>query len=66
MRVRRAELLFSSGRAEEALALLQAVLGEDPVYAAAHRLLASYYGQKGESVKAAEHRRLEERDGVTR
>ena len=66
VRVRRAELLFSGGRAEEALASLQAVLGEDPGYAAAHRLLASYYGQKGESVKAAEHRRLAGRDGVTR
>ena len=48
VRVRRAELLFSSGRAEEALASLQAVLAEDPGYAAAHRLLASYYGQKGD------------------
>ena len=66
VRVRRAELLFSSGRAEEALASLQVVLREDPGYAAAHRLLASYYGQKGESAKAAEHRRLAGRDGVTR
>jgi tetratricopeptide (TPR) repeat protein len=62
VRVRRAELLLSSGRAEEALALLQTVLGEDPGYAVAHRLLASYYGQKGESVKAAEHLRLAGRD----
>ncbi|HVK17584.1 MAG TPA: tetratricopeptide repeat protein [Fimbriiglobus sp.] len=66
VRVRRAELLFGSGRAEEALASLQVVLREDPGYAAAHRLLASYYGQKGESAKAAEHRRLAGRDGVTR
>ena len=66
VRVRWAELLFSSGRADEALVSLRAVLGEDPGYAAAHRLLASYYGQKGESAKAAEHRRLAGRDGVTR
>lgn len=66
VRVRRAELLFSNGRVEEALASLQVVLRKDPGYAAAHRLLASYYGQKGESAKAAEHRRLAERDGVTR
>ncbi|MCI0463400.1 MAG: tetratricopeptide repeat protein [Gemmataceae bacterium] len=57
VRVRRAELLFNAGRAEEALAALQAVLGDDPGYAAAHRLLASYYDKKGESAKAAEHRR---------
>jgi predicted Zn-dependent protease len=57
VRVRRAELLFSSGRAEEALASLQAVLAEDPGCAAAHRLLAAYYSEKGESAKAAEHRR---------
>lgn len=57
VRVRRAELLFSSGRAEEALASLQAVLAEEPGYAAAHRLLASYYAEQGESAKAAEHRR---------
>lgn len=66
VRVRRAELLFGSGRADEALASLQVVLRENPGYAAAHRLLASYYGQKGDTVKAAEHRRLAERDGVTR
>lgn len=64
VRVRRAELLLRSGRVDEALASLQAVLGEDPEYAAAHRLLASYYGQKGESAKADEHRRRAGRDGV--
>jgi Tfp pilus assembly protein PilF len=58
VRVRRAELLFSTGRAEEALASLRAVLAEDPGFAAAHRLLASYYDEKGESAKAAEHRQL--------
>jgi tetratricopeptide (TPR) repeat protein len=57
VQVRRAELLFGSGRAEEALAALQAVLAEDPGYAAAHRLLASYYAQKGDRAKSAEHRR---------
>ena len=57
VRVRRAELLFSSGRAAEALASLQAVLAEAPGYAAAHRLLASYYDQQGEKALAAEHRR---------
>jgi tetratricopeptide (TPR) repeat protein len=66
VRVRRAELLFGSGRADEALALLQVVLREDPGYAAAHRLLATYYDQKGDSAKATEHRRLAGRDGVTR
>ena len=66
VRVRRAELLLGSGRTEEALALLQAVLGEDPEYAAAHRLLASYYDLKGESGKAAEHRRLAGRAGGKR
>jgi predicted Zn-dependent protease len=66
VRVRRAELLLGSGRADEALASLQAVLAEDAGYAAAHRLLASYYSQKGDSAKAAEHRRLAENDGPTR
>jgi tetratricopeptide (TPR) repeat protein len=66
VRVRRAELLLSRGRVEEALASLQAVLAENAGYAPAHRLLASYYSQKGDSVKAAEHRRLAERDGPTR
>ena len=63
VRVRRAELLFSSGRADEALASLQAVLAEDPGYAAAHRLLASYYDEHGQSAKAAEHRRRAGPDG---
>lgn len=66
VRVRRAELLFRSGRVDEALASLQAVLGEDSGYAGAHRLLASYYDQKGEAAKAAEHRRLAGRNGVIR
>jgi tetratricopeptide (TPR) repeat protein len=57
VRVRRAELLLSNGRAAEALASLQAVLAEAPGYAAAHRLLASYYDQQGEKALAAEHRR---------
>ncbi len=65
-RVRLAELLFSGGRVDEAFALLQTVLGEDPGYATAHRLLSTYYSQKGESAKAIEHRRLAGRDGVTR
>ncbi len=57
VQVRRAELLFGIGQTEEALASLQAVLREDPRYAAAHRLLADYYEKQGESPKAAEHRR---------
>jgi tetratricopeptide (TPR) repeat protein len=57
VQVRRAELLLNGGRAEEALASLQAVLEEDPGCEAAHRLLASYHHQRGESAKAAEHRR---------
>jgi predicted Zn-dependent protease len=66
VRVRRAELLFKGGRPEEALASLQAVLGEEPGYTPAHRLLATYYDQSGEAVKATEHRKLAERDGVKR
>jgi predicted Zn-dependent protease len=57
VRVRRAELLFHGGRADEALALLKGVLEEDPGCAAAHRLLASHYAGRGDSAKAAEHRR---------
>jgi tetratricopeptide (TPR) repeat protein len=66
LRVRRAELLLHSGRVEEALTSLQGVLREDPAYAAAHRLLATYYDQKGETAKADEHRRLAGRVGETR
>jgi predicted Zn-dependent protease len=57
VRTRRAELLFGAGRAEEALALLQAVLREDPGYADAHRLLAAHYDRHGDRAKADEHRR---------
>ncbi len=66
VRVRRAELLLESGRAAEALASLQAVLAEAPGYAAAHRLLASYYDEQGESAKAAEHQRREGPGGVAK
>jgi predicted Zn-dependent protease len=57
VRVRRAELLLDIGQAKQALALLEAVLQEDPGNAGAHLLLASYYEKQGDSRKAAEHRR---------
>lgn len=60
VRVRRAELLLGGNQAEEAMTLLQGILKEDPTCAAAHRLLANYYSERGESVKAAEHRRRAE------
>ena len=57
VRVRRAELLYNSGRAKEAIAVLQAVLADDSGNIAAHRLLAACYEKQGEWAKAAEHRR---------
>ena len=65
VRVRRAELLFGCGRADEAIASLQAVLIDDRKHFDAHRILAAYYDQNGESVKSAEHRRRSKRDGAT-
>lgn len=57
VRVRRGELLLGSGRAKEAVELLQGVLEEAPACVAAHRLLADYYAEQGETDKAAMHRR---------
>jgi tetratricopeptide (TPR) repeat protein len=61
VQVRRAELLLGAGEADRAFQLLQAILKEDPRCAAAHRVLASYHDKRGESDKAAEHRRLAEK-----
>jgi Tfp pilus assembly protein PilF len=66
VRVRRAELLLARGQAEEALAALEAVLGEDPGFIAAHRLLAGFYSQKGDTVRSTRHRQLAERNGTIR
>lgn len=66
VRVRRAELLWRGGRADEALVVLRTVLDEDPAYAPAHGLLAAYYSQKGEPAKAAEHQRRAGLAGVRR
>ena len=62
VRVRRAELLIGCGRTDEAIASLQSLLIEDPKNFDAHRILAIYYDQKGESAKSALHRRRSRRD----
>lgn len=64
VRVRRAELLFASGRAQEALASIQSVLADDPSFSSAHLVLATYYEQRGESSLASEHRRRAIREVV--
>jgi predicted Zn-dependent protease len=57
VQIRQAELLLATGQTEQALALLQGILREDPASAAAHALLASHYEKQGDVRKAAEHRR---------
>jgi Tfp pilus assembly protein PilF len=61
LQVRVAEAQLGAGRSEEALRLLEAVLARDPDYAAAHRLLASYYEEQGQAARATEHRCRAER-----
>ena len=65
VRVRRAELLFGCGRSDESIASLQTVLIEDPKNLDAHRILAAYYDQIGESAKSALHRRRSRHDEAT-
>ncbi len=56
-----AETRLAAGQEEEALRLLTALLEQDPGFAPAHRLLASYYERQGEPERAAEHRRQAEK-----
>ncbi len=52
-----AESLLATGRAEEAVRLLERAVAQSPDCAAAHRLLADYYASRGQAGKAADHRR---------
>jgi predicted Zn-dependent protease len=53
----RAEALLAAGQDEEGLRLLAALLEQDPGFAPAHAVLASYYERRGQPERAAEHRR---------
>ena len=61
VKLQQAETLFTAGKDEEALRLVAALLEKDPSLAPAHALLASYYEKKGQSERAAEHRRQAEK-----
>jgi predicted Zn-dependent protease len=56
-----AEAHLATGRDEEALRLLSAILKQDPGFAPAHRLLAAYYERQDQPERAAEHRRRAEK-----
>lgn len=62
VKLQRAEVLLATGREEEAVRLLAALLAEDPGCAPAHALLASYYERQGQPGRAAEHRRRARRE----
>jgi predicted Zn-dependent protease len=57
MRVQIAEAMLAAGKLEEARAVLEKVLAEEPDLPAAHRVLALYFAQKGQTGRAEEHRR---------
>jgi predicted Zn-dependent protease len=52
-----AEALIATGKADEAVKLLDRALAHDPHCRAAHKLLADVYDARGQSAKAADHRR---------
>jgi predicted Zn-dependent protease len=52
-----AEALLATGRADEAVRLAEQVLSQDPNCRSAHKILADYYDGRGQSARAAEHRR---------
>lgn len=52
-----AESLLRTGKATEAIGLLEKVVAASPENAAAHRLLARHFEAQGQSAKAEEHRR---------
>jgi tetratricopeptide (TPR) repeat protein len=54
---RLAEELLKAGKSDDGLRLLARLLEYDPNCAAAHRVLADYYGKQGQPERAAEHRR---------
>jgi len=54
---RLAEELLKAGKSDDGLRLLARLLEMDPNCAVAHRVLADYYDQHGQSERAAEHRR---------
>ncbi|MEZ6149660.1 MAG: FG-GAP-like repeat-containing protein [Pirellulaceae bacterium] len=65
VRIRRAELLYDCGSAQPAIELLNAVLRDDPQSIAAHRLLADYYRQTGQTAQADKHQSLAAASVVT-
>ena len=46
------------GKTDEAIEMMEALLKKEPAFAPGHEFLVSCYEQKGQSEKAAEHRRL--------
>jgi predicted Zn-dependent protease len=61
VKLQQAETCLANGQEDEGLRLLEALLAQDPGFAPAHRLLASYYEQKGQPERAADHRRRSEK-----
>jgi predicted Zn-dependent protease len=61
VKLQKAEAFFAAGQEEEAQRLVAALLEQDPGFAPAHALLASYYEKKGQFERAAEHRRRAEK-----
>jgi tetratricopeptide (TPR) repeat protein len=60
-KLHKAEACLAAHQEEEGLRLLNALLEQDPGFAPAHALLASYYERRGQSERAAEHRRRAEK-----
>lgn len=56
--VRMAKSLLADGHEADGETMLKNVLQRDPGFRPAHRALAELYDKKGESIRAAEHRRL--------
>jgi Tfp pilus assembly protein PilF len=57
-RYKAGQVFLRSGQETEALRWLASALQEDPGHAPTHRLLADYYERKGDTERAATHRRL--------
>src|SRR5205085_11878715 len=58
LRCRAGELFLRLGQESLGLNWLQSALQLEPEQPAAHQVLARYYEQKGDNVRAAQHRRL--------
>jgi predicted Zn-dependent protease len=61
VKLQKAEALLAAGKEEEGLRLVAALLEQDPGFAPAHAVLASYYERQGQPGRAAEHRRRAEK-----